>query len=74
MSDFEMAFCQNKAKTTEAIREAKAHCGAAIKEAEACCTTDIREAEAHCVDHAHSIQQLHSDRMQCLERESIFPS
>ena len=43
--DFEMALHQNE---TEAIREAKAHCGAAIREVEAHHTTHIREAKAHC--------------------------
>ena len=57
--DFEMALHQNKAEATEAIREAKAHCGAAI-----------REVESHCVDHAHTIQQSHSNNMQHLEREA----
>ena len=66
-----MAICQNEAEVTEAIREAKAHCGAAIREAEACCAADIREAESHCVDHAPTIQQSHSNNMQCLEREAI---
>ena len=66
-----MAICQNEAEITKAIWEAKAHCGAAIREAEACCAADIREAESHCVDHAHTIQQSHSNNMQCLKREAI---
>ena len=70
-SDFEMALYQNEAKTTEAIREAKAHCGTAIREAEACYTTANREEKARCADHACSIQQLHSDSMQCLKREAL---
>ena len=69
--DFEMAFCQNEAQTTEAIREVKAHCGAAIREAQATCATAFREAETTCADHAYTIQQLHSNTMQCLEREAI---
>ena len=69
--DFEMALCQNEAKATKAIREAKASCGAAIREAETCCAAGIREAESHCADHAHAIQQSHSYNMQCLEREAI---
>ena len=71
VSDFKTAFCKNEAKTTKTIREAKACCGAVIMEAEACCTTDIREVEACCADHACSIQQLHSDSMQHLEREAM---
>ena len=104
VSDFETTLSQNKAKATEAIRDAKAYCKAAIREAEACCTThsreaeayhathirkaeahctttimeaevccatDIREAESHCVDHAHSIQQLHAEGMQHLEKEAM---
>ena len=54
-----MALCWNEAEATEAIKEAKAHCGAAVREAEAChatlireveddCTTTVVEAEAHC--------------------------
>ena len=48
ISDFEMAIYQNEAEATEAIREAKTHCGAAIREAETHHATNIREAEAHC--------------------------
>ena len=57
--DFEMALHCNEAKTTKAIKEAKAHCGAAIRkeeahhttlvrEVETCCTTLIREVEDNC--------------------------
>ena len=46
--DFEMALYQNEAEATEAIREARAHCGATIREVETCCTTHIRETEANC--------------------------
>ena len=46
VSDFKMALCWNGAEATEAIKEAKAHCGATIREAEACCTTLVREVEA----------------------------
>ena len=42
-----MGLHQNKPKATEAIKEAKAHCGYAIREAEACHTTLGREVEAH---------------------------
>ena len=52
--DFKMALCWNKAEATEAIKEAKAHCGASIREAESHCTTSIREAEA---DHASIIME-----------------
>ena len=55
-----MALCQNEAKATEAIREARVPCGAALREAESCC-----------MDPAHIIQQSHSDNMQHLEREAI---
>ena len=41
VSDFETAFCQNEAQTTEAIREAEAVCAAALLEAKACCATMI---------------------------------
>ena len=91
--DFETAIHQNEAKATEAIWEAKAHCGTAIRKAEThhvttirkveahCATaiteaeghnaTDIREAESHCADYAHTIQQSHSNNMQCLEKEAL---
>ena len=42
-----MALHQNEAEATEAIREAKTHCGLTIREAEAWCTTLTREAESH---------------------------
>ena len=93
VSDFEMAFCQNEAQATKAIREARptvehplekweacstaaireveTHCTASIREAETTCATAIREAETLCADHAHTIQQSHSDSMQHLEREAI---
>ena len=41
-----MALHHNEAKTTKAIKEAKAHCGAAIREAEPHHTTLVRDAEA----------------------------
>ena len=48
VSDFKMTLCQNEAKATEAIKEARAHCGATVREAESWCTTHIREVEADC--------------------------
>ena len=71
MSDFEMALHQNKAETTEVIREARAHCEATVRDAEACCAVVIREAEVCCGENAYSIQQLHSDGMQHLEKEAL---
>ena len=53
------------------IREAEAHSSTTIMEVEAHCAADIREVESHCADHACAIQQFHSDKMQCLEREAI---
>ena len=49
VSDFKMAICQNKAKATEAIRDAKVHCESVIREVEACHATTIREAGTHCI-------------------------
>ena len=69
--DFKTALHQNEAEVTEAIREAKVHCGSAIREAEAHCAADIREAESYCVGYAHTIQQFHSYNIQHLEREAI---
>ena len=43
----------------------------AIGQVKAHCTAPIREAEATCADHVHTIQQLHSDNMQHLEREAM---
>ena len=115
VSDFKMALHQNEAGATEAIREAKAHCGATIgkveahhnthirkakahhatlireaeanctsnvgeaeaictsiiMEAEAHCTADVRKVESCCAEHAHSIQQLHTECMQHLEMEAM---
>ena len=58
VSDFKMALHQNKAETTEVIREARTHCEATVRDAEACCAVAIREAEVCCAENAHSIQQL----------------
>ena len=66
-----MAHCQNEVKATEAIREAKVHCGAIVREVEACCSAGDREAESHCAEHAHSIQQLYAEGLQCLEMEAM---
>ena len=60
-----------EAHCTTTIREAEACSSTAITEAEAHCAGDIREAESCCADYAHTIQQSHSDSMQCLEREAI---
>ena len=54
VSEFGMALHQNKSKTEESIKEAKAVCTHSIREAEANCAYSIQEAEANC---AHSIQE-----------------
>ena len=46
VSDFQTALHQNKAQTTEAIREAEAVHVAAIREAKACCANIIQDAQA----------------------------
>ena len=71
VSDFETAIHQNDTEASKAIRGTKVHCGSAIREVEACCAADIREVKSHCVGHACTIQQSHSDNMQCLERVAI---
>ena len=40
-----MALCQNKSKTLESIREAKAICTCATQEAKVLCSTTIREVK-----------------------------
>ena len=60
-----------EAYCTTHIRQAETHCATTITEVEACCATDIREEEPCCADHAHSIQQLHAEGMQCLETEAM---
>ena len=60
-----------EAHCTTTIREAEGHSSTAIMEVEVHCAIDIREAESHCADHAHTIQQSHSNSIQCLEREAL---
>ena len=60
VSDFEMALYWNMAKTTEAIKEAKAHCGATIQEAEACYTADGRNVWNMSVPSNNHMQKIHS--------------
>ena len=73
VSDFEMALCQNEAKVTKAIKEAKAHCGAAIREAEACHSTLIREEEDDCTTIAVEVEtccttSIRKAEPHCMER------
>ena len=58
VSDFKMALGCNEAKATEAIKEAKAHCGAGIREVEACHASLAREAE---VCHVTLIREAEDD-------------
>ena len=48
VSKFGITLCQNKSKTEESIKEAKAVCAHSIREAETNCAHSIKEAEAHC--------------------------
>ena len=48
VSEFSMTLCQNKSKTEESIKEAKALCSHSIREAEANCAHSIKEAEICC--------------------------
>ena len=48
VSKFSMTLCQNKSKTEESIKEAKALCAHSIREAETTCDHSMKEAEAHC--------------------------
>ena len=77
VSEFNMALCQNKSKTEESIREAKALCTHSIRKAEANCGHSIKEAEVHCstaiskaetqgASQASSIQQSHAKGIQHL--------
>ena len=79
VSDFHMALHQNKAQTTEAIREAevihttvirevKVCCANIIQDAEATCARTIRKVETACTECAHTLQQAHRDSMEGLER------
>ena len=82
VSNYGIALCQNKSKTTESIKEAKAQCVHSIKKAEATCAHSIKEAEALCstairkvetwgASQACSIQQSHTKDIQHLEEKSI---
>ena len=82
VSKFGITLYQNKSKTEESIKEAKALCACSIREAEticahsikeveACCSTAIREAEAWGASQASFIQQSHAKGIQHLEEEVI---
>ena len=82
VSEFGMILCQNKSKTKESIKEAKALCAHSIREAETTCAHSIKEAEAHCLtaireaeawgaSQASSIQHKHARGIQHLEEEAI---
>ena len=71
VSEFGMTLHQNKSKTEESIKEAKALCACSIREAETNCAHSIKEAKAHCstaireaealgASQASSIQQSHA--------------
>ena len=71
VSDTETAFHQNETQTTEAIKEAKAHCATVIQDAEATCAAVIREVEATCAECMCTIWQSHGESMQDIDREAI---
>ena len=82
VSKFGMTLPQNKSKTKESIKEAKAlcthsireveaNCAYSIKEAEGCCPIAIREAETQGASQASSIQQSHVKDVQHLEEGAI---
>ena len=82
VSKFGMTLHQNKSKTKESIKEAKALCACSIREAETTCAHSIKEAEARCstaireaeawgASQASSIQQSHTKDIQHLEEEAI---
>ena len=61
-----------EAEATEAIKEAKAHCGATIREAESHCNTCIREAETDCTSitteaEAHCTADIRRVESHCAE-------
>ena len=66
-----MTLWQNKSKTLESIKEAKAQCNCCIKEAEAHCSLVIQEVESFGATQACSIQQSHAKDIQHLEEESL---
>ena len=53
------------------IQEAEAAWSAAIRKVEAACAAAIREAETTCADCSNTLQQMHRDSMQGLERDAI---
>ena len=73
-----MTLHQNKSKTKESIKEAKARCTSSIREAATNCAHSIKEAGAHCstairevealgASQASSIQQSHAKVIQHLK-------
>ena len=77
-----MILCQNKSKTEESIKEAKAPCAHSIREVQTNCVHSIKETEAHCstaireveaqgASQASSIQQSHAKGIQHPEEEAI---
>ena len=82
VSEFSITLCQNKSKTEESIKEAKALCTHSIREAETNCAHSIKEAKAHCsmairetealgASQTSSIHQSHAKGTQCPEEEAI---
>ena len=86
ISEMEITHHQNETKTSEAIKEIKAHYVAAlgdaigeaeaahsasVREAEVICTTAVRKAEAASAVQTSKLQQFHKETKQTLEDEAI---
>ena len=71
VSNTKTALHQNEAKSTKAMKEAKAHCTTVIWDAEAMCAVTSREEETTCAGHAHTLQQSLGESIQDLECKAI---
>ena len=66
-----MLLSEAKGQHTTHIKEIEDNCTPTLAEAENCCSTAMKEAESRSASKACSIQQSHTQDIQCLEAEAI---
>ena len=72
ISEMEIAYCQNESKTSEAIKEIKAHYVAALSDAQATHPAAVRDAEATHSSSAREAEVIHATAVRKAEAASVM--
>ena len=71
ISETEVTHCQNEIKTSEAIREVKAHYATAISDAKSASATAMRKADAACSASTSKMEAVHTTAVRKAEAASV---